>query len=207
MSLNFTVYPGVSEIPTYKEVFNLSSIKISEFLLKHLSIKKHLVLNGKILDIKENKLIYINLEDKFKWEEESFIQIYIEGIPDTIGAYFYERMSELEKQIWKESIKEEKYKKMAKKISNAIAIEHNWILKKQAGQQGIMVLLYGFLAASLAKLTNGFIDSDDGAWDYSLFPANPDDFFSWYLNPMFDENNKYKELSLENIESIKKLLI
>ena len=42
MSLNFTVYPGVVEIPTYQEVFEFSSIKISEFLLKHLSIKKHL---------------------------------------------------------------------------------------------------------------------------------------------------------------------
>ena len=72
MSLNFTVYPGISEIPTYKEVFEFSSLKISEFLLKYLGIKKHLVLNGKMQDIKKNREISISLEKKFKWIEESF---------------------------------------------------------------------------------------------------------------------------------------
>lgn len=52
MSLNFTVYPGISEIPTYKEVFEFSSLKISEFLLKHL------VLNGKMQDIKKKRNFY-----------------------------------------------------------------------------------------------------------------------------------------------------
>jgi hypothetical protein len=205
MSLNFTVYPGISEIPTYQEVFDFSSIKIREFLLKHLNIKKHLILNGKIQDAKKNKEVCINLGDKFKWKEENFIYVYAEGIPDGIDIYFYEKMSELEKQVWKESMEsEEQYKKMKKEISRAIAIEHNWIFKKQAGQQGVMVLLYGILAASLAKLTNGFIYSDDGAWDYNILPAKSDDFFSCYLNPEFAKNNEYKEFSLKNIESLRK---
>ena len=130
--------------------------------------------------------------------------MYVEGIPDGIEAYFYEKMSNLEKQVWKESVKaEEKYKKMNKEISSAIEIEHNWIFKKQAGQTGIMVLLYGILAASLAKLTNGFIYSDDGAWDYNLLPANSDDFLSWYLNPEFAQSKEYKDFSTKNIESLR----
>jgi len=34
-------------------------------------------------------------------------------------------------------------------------------------------LAYGLIAASLAEITGGFVYSDDGAWDYSYFPALP----------------------------------
>jgi len=37
------------------------------------------------------------------------------------------------------------------------------------------------LAATLAKLTKGVVYSDDGAWDYKKFPADPDDFMQWYF--------------------------
>ena len=113
MSLNFTVYPGISEIPTYQEVFDFSNIKISEFILKHLGVKKHLILNGEVQDIKNNKVFNIKLEDKFKCKEGCSMHVYIEGIPDGIEVYFYEKMNGLEKKVWKESIElEEKYKKM-----------------------------------------------------------------------------------------------
>jgi len=42
-------------------------------------------------------------------------------------------------------------------------------------------LAYGLIAASLAEITGGFVYSDDGAWDYSYFPALPEDFFRWYF--------------------------
>ncbi|UTC76123.1 hypothetical protein E4O03_05315 [Treponema sp. OMZ 792] len=41
---------------------------------------------------------------------------------------------------------------------------------------------YGFAAASFAKLTDGIIFSDTGAWDYSKFPCLAEDFLKFYYN-------------------------
>jgi hypothetical protein len=39
------------------------------------------------------------------------------------------------------------------------------------------------LAAALAKLTDGFLYSGDGAWDYDIFPARSEEFMVCYLTP------------------------
>ena len=39
------------------------------------------------------------------------------------------------------------------------------------------------LAAALAELTDGFVFSDDSAWDYERFPAKANEFYEWYFNP------------------------
>ncbi|QSI03979.1 hypothetical protein [Treponema pedis] len=50
---------------------------------------------------------------------------------------------------------------------------------------------YGFAAASLAKLTDGIIFSDTGAWDYSKFPCFADDFLKFYYNISDSSNSDY----------------
>lgn len=51
------------------------------------------------------------------------------------------------------------------------------------GQPALINLAYGYLAATLAELTNGFIFSDDSAWDYEQFPCRPSEFFDFYFVP------------------------
>lgn len=41
---------------------------------------------------------------------------------------------------------------------------------------------YGFAAAAFAKLTDGVIFSDSGAWSYSKLPCLADDFVKFYFN-------------------------
>jgi hypothetical protein len=42
---------------------------------------------------------------------------------------------------------------------------------------------YGYLAGALAELTDGFIYSMDGAWDYDRFPCRADEFYAVYFRP------------------------
>lgn len=53
-------------------------------------------------------------------------------------------------------------------------------------------LFYGYIAIALAKLTDGFIYSDDGAWEYSYFPMHAEDFEKIYLNKecISDDNER-----------------
>ncbi|WFR56233.1 hypothetical protein QA584_21845 [Anaerocolumna sp. AGMB13025] len=53
-------------------------------------------------------------------------------------------------------------------------------------------LCYGFLAATLARLTTGVVYSDDGAWDYNKFPAEPLDFMRLYFR--LDYINEYSDI-------------
>ena len=46
------------------------------------------------------------------------------------------------------------------------------------GQCGIRLI-----AASLAELTDGLIDSSDAAWDKARLPATADEFLTWYMRP------------------------
>ena len=46
-------------------------------------------------------------------------------------------------------------------------------------------LAYGLVAASVAQLTNGFIFTDDGAWECKKFPTTPEDFFMWYFSHIY----------------------
>ena len=57
-----------------------------------------------------------------------------------------------------------------------------WTFRRSAGQPAIVNLAYGLIAAAFAELVKGFIFSDDGAWDYGIFPTTADYFLQNYFN-------------------------
>jgi|SRR5262245_39087394 len=76
------------------------------------------------------------------------------------------------------------YPKLKKTLINeCLANGHHWSFRRSAGQPAIINVAYGMIAGSLAELTEGFIYSDDSAWDYERFPATAQEFFSWYFRP------------------------
>jgi len=89
---------------------------------------------------------------------------------------FFYKITELDREIWK----------------NEIETNIKARVRKSIGQPGIINLAYGLIAASLAEITGGFVYSDDGAWDYSYFPALPEDFFRWYFKPEYVVKNEDK---------------
>ena len=205
MSLNFTVYPNNRYIPTYKELLEYSNDKINNYLISH-GIKRKIMIDYDLKNIKKETSIKFSINDEYKWREESYVEIYIKGISGMAASYFYNEMNEFEKEAWIENINSDlKYKKMEKEIRKSIEIGYNWIFKRSAGQPGVIVLIYGFFAASLAKLTDGIIYSDDGGWNYELLPAKAEDFFRFYLNSS-TANNEYKEFTKNTLKLIRKEL-
>lgn len=95
-----------------------------------------------------------------------------------------------------------KAKKLHDIIRTSMEIGYYWSFRRSAGQPGIINLSYGLIAASLAKITDGFIYTDDGAWDYNCFPASADDFLSWYFKPEFAVRKQDNDLVQDFINSI-----
>jgi hypothetical protein len=54
---------------------------------------------------------------------------------------------------------------------------------------------YGLIAASLAAIRDGFLTSDDSAWDWQRLPALPDEFLAWYSRPEKAIGENFREWS------------
>lgn len=81
---------------------------------------------------------------------------------------------------------------MKGQIEKSLELGYSWEVIRTAGQPALASLFYGYIAIALAKLTDGFIYSDDGAWEYSYFPMQAGDFEKIYLNKecIFDDNER-----------------
>lgn len=67
-------------------------------------------------------------------------------------------------------------------FEDAAAVGHRWMMRLSAGQPMRTRILAGFAAAALARLTDGFLFSDDGGLDYERAPTDSEDFLSWYVD-------------------------
>jgi len=65
-------------------------------------------------------------------------------------------------------------------FENAANVERCWFLRMQAAQPLQTRLLAGYVAVALARLTDGFLHSEDGGIDYDHAPADPATFLTWY---------------------------
>lgn len=65
-------------------------------------------------------------------------------------------------------------------FARAAGTQMEWWMRLQASQPPRTRLLAGFAAAALARLTEGFIHSEDGGIDYDRGPTDPETFLSWY---------------------------
>ncbi|MCX7923110.1 MAG: hypothetical protein N3B21_14030 [Clostridia bacterium] len=66
-------------------------------------------------------------------------------------------------------------------------------------------ILKGFIAGTIAKLTDGFVDSGDGAWDSKLLPTFGNEFLNIYPRPekCLSQNEKewYKFNAVEQLRN------
>ena len=96
---------------------------------------------------------------------------------------FYHKFTELDKTFWYEEMQRNKNAQcMQERIVANLDVGYSWDVKRTMGQPAIVSLYYGYLAIAIAGLTDGIIYSDDGAWDYSIFPIDGIAFEMKYLN-------------------------
>lgn len=133
--------------------------------------------------------VKFNINDKLIWNDDSYAWFFIRGVGGGTDSYFY-KTTEFDKETWKEELDTNiKAQQLHDTINRSMRIGYNWSFRRSAGQSGIINLTYGLIAASLAEITDGFIYSDDDAWDYNCFPALAEDFFGWYFKPEFAGKN------------------
>ncbi|ABN53772.1 MAG TPA: hypothetical protein DEF39_00700 [Hungateiclostridium thermocellum] len=205
MSTTFDVYPGKEYIPSFAELLDISNKKVNDFL-RNLGISKNITIDVEVHNNTGELQKKFNIHDKLIWNNESYAWFFIRGVNGGTDSYYY-KITELDREIWKNEIETNiKARELRDIINKSINIGYYWSFRKSIGQPGIINLAYGLIAASLAEITGGFVYSDDGAWDYSYFPALPEDFFRWYFKPEYVVKNEDKVWLQNCIKSICKEL-
>lgn len=137
----------------------------------------------------------------------AYAWFYIKNIVGGIDAYFYTHTNTDIQFLKEELTANENFQIHKNVITNNIKVGYRWAFRRSAGQPAIIALTYGLLAATLAKLTKGVIYTDDGAWDYKKFPADPNEFIIWYFRTKYATNECDIELAENGVNSIKKELL
>ncbi len=201
MSTTFDVYPGNRNIPTFRNVLEEASGTINEHL-SNLGVRKTIQLNVKIKEFKSDEDVRFSLDDRFIWNEDRYAWFYFDHIAGGTDVY-YNQIIPINKKAWEGEIEtNSNAQKLKDVINTSIELGYYWYFRRSAGQPAIINLAYGLIAASLAKITDGFIYSDDGAWDYNIMPALPDDFINLYFKPELASDRLDKEWFRKCIKQI-----
>lgn len=203
MSTTFDIFPCNSFLPTFKDVIELANFKLKEFLY-NLGISEEINLVVELRSKDKSIILDSVLKEQFKWNDTFYAWFYIDGIPGGTDAYCW-CFDKEDRLIWDEEIQTNpRVQRHAEELKKSLEIGYHWNFRRSAGQPGIICLAYGLIAASLCKLTEGLIYSDDGAWDYKMFPTTADDFFDWYFRPELSSIQEEKDWAKSCIDSIYK---
>lgn len=201
MSTEFEVYPGESKIPTFNEVLQLSNSYLKEFL-NSIGVYTDVTIFVEMRACRAHEVVGIDLNDGAVWDENQHAWFKVMNEVGGCDSY-YNQFDELSQEIWKEELQtNEKVKEFESIINSSLNLGYYWSFRRSAGQPCIINLAYGLIAASFAKLTSGYIYTDDGAWEYTKFPAMADDFLQWYFRPnltSYDNDRKWAEECIADI--------
>ena len=210
MSTSIDIIPVDKADITFGEVLKESENQINSFL-KSIGIDKLVKLSVNLHDNNENYVKSLLSSDKFEWSENEYVWFTIEDIAGgTDGRCNSLAAGDIdpENPWWRLQMLEENNNTISnfnEKLEKAKSLNRLWRFRRSVGQPGIISLSYGLISASIAKLTNGILWSDD-AWDNQKFPANSSDFFDWYFRLDSGTMTIDTEWAKECIESIKEEL-
>jgi len=182
MSTTFNVYSKSPVIPTFRQILELSTLRLKEFLLSYeIKFDSHIdvVLRSKEPD----KELPTDTDSPAMWADENYAWFFIPQLGGGIDAYFWEVDDALKEECQEQIKNNEKTIACEKLFSPSIEARHYWHFRRSVGQTAIINIAYGLIAASLAEITEGFISAFDRAWDYQRLPATAEEFYSWYFRP------------------------
>ncbi len=170
MSTSFEVFPTNQYVPDCDEVVRDAVSMFSQFLKKHnmpfeLEINIYEIVNG---EVNENPKKLILAEDRyntFSLNQEGNVFVYWHKHDDITRDFWVEEQSN-----------NERARNIKSQIEANLKVGYSWSVVRTAGQPPLVGLFYGYLALAIAKLTDGIIFSDDGAWEYSQMPAMAEEF-------------------------------
>jgi hypothetical protein len=190
MSKTLVVYPHDPRVPSFEEITALATNKLRALLLDFNISGEPAVavsLRQKDADI----LLPLDATAPAVWPNDAYAWFTVPPIPGGSAAYFVTRDS---REYWNKS---DDFGELAPDrrdfIEECLQQEYYWFISVSLGQPAVINVAYGLVAGSFAELTNGFVYSYDGAWEFERFPATASEFFSWYFRPDLALSPDYKE--------------
>ncbi len=183
MSTTFNIIPTkIDNSLTFQNVLSLAKQTLENQLDK-LSINLSVAFSVNIHDNKEAYVNEISSNTKFIWAENEYAWFRVDKSSGGTDAYC-EKLSE-HLSDWDTYIEDtlDNIPLTPQLKQQIIDCEYEWYFRRSAGQSPIMSFAYGHLTAAVAKLTDGYIYTYDGAWHANIFPATADQLLEVYFYP------------------------
>ena len=206
MSTTFDVYPGKGYIPLFSELLYAAEKEVNNYL-REIDVNKDIKLNARIQSNDNCIKIPVESTNRLIWDDSYYAWFYIKNVSGGTDAYFYRHDELYTEFLLEELSRNPNFKKYETIVRNNIRLDYRWTFRRSVGQPAIIGLCYGFLAATLAKLTDGIIYTDDGAWDYEKFPADPNEFLKWYFRLEYATKQDDIDFAIRGIASIKNMVL
>ncbi len=181
MSTSFAVFPTTDHIPSFRELLDVATGHLRAFIQSYditTPVRLAVTLHRRE---PERRTVTFEIGDLAWWRDDCFAWFHVPGVDG--GSDAFARKFDSVGRGYIEDIRVKKLNDFTELTAAALRIGRYWTFERSGGQPGIINIAYGMLAGSLALLTNGFVFSEDGAWDYERLPARPDFFLSTYFRP------------------------
>jgi hypothetical protein len=182
MSTTFEVFPQLPLIPTFRQIVDLSTTRLHQYLSSYGIDSKYrtaVTLRRKDPDAEQPT----DLASPASWTDDLYAWFYVPSVSGGTDAYFWELEEDDREMVLEEFRVPELPEGRRRYILACLGNDHYWHFRRSAGQPAIINVAYGLIAASVAELTGGFIYSIDGGWEYKRFPATAEEFYQWYFRP------------------------
>jgi hypothetical protein len=200
MSTTFDVYPRTKLLPSFAAIIDRSTAELHRFL-DSVNICARPLVHLRIQRWKDHSHVPFSLNGPARWEKDTYAWFMVGETPGGTDAYFDHDQAKIQ-ELWDGGFDDPRRKRLEPLIRQCTATGHRWWFRRSAGQPAIINLAYGLIAASLAAITDGFVTSDDSAWDWQRLPALPDEFLGWYFRPERAIGENFREWSQRCLDSL-----
>ncbi|CAN7448980.1 hypothetical protein [Rhizobacter sp. LjRoot28] len=182
MSTTFEVYPRTTVAPSFAEVLDLGTRRVQQHLLAR-GVRATPELGVTVQGNGTHQMVPIDVSRPAIWDSSEYAWFFVDGVAGGTDVS-YMSISTDDLDYWKSVLEEHgPARKRKGEILACLSSGSYWSFRRSTGQPAVINFAYGILAAVFAELTNGFVFSDDSAWDYERFPATADEMYEWYFDP------------------------
>ncbi len=202
MSTTFDVYPSTAAIPTFGDLLDRANRRLDAYL-KRAVIASRPALAVTLKSRNGRREHAIKPYDRVTWPGETYAWFHVPERPGGCEVYHWQ-LDHFDREYWAYELTMPygRYRERADHMRRRLAVGHCWRFRREDGQPAIIDIAYGLLAASMAELTGGLINTCDGAWDYQHFPATPAEFDRWYFVPeqaLASETREWAEAAILSV--------
>jgi len=186
MSTTFEVFTPTKNVPSFNDVLVLGNKYLSDKLKMH-GVNGNYLIDVSVRNIKTHSLIPYDKTSPAMWSIDcEYAWFTINNLPGGCDAYINKSNDLLCIEAWKDEFTlNERATIIQAQMMKCLETGFYWTFRRSAGQPAIISLAYGLIAVAFAELVNGYIFSDDGAWDYAIFPTTASHFLQNYFNPQY----------------------